>query len=195
MNSDPDDGDLLEGLKDGDEASFSGLYRRHQGAVYRFALHMTGNSSAAEDVTQEVFMTLIRQPQRYDPGRGSLRSFLFGVSRNCVLRVLERERPLTVPMDENAFEESGAADALDLAGDFERSDMIEQVRKAVLALPSGYREVVVLCDLDELSYEEAARVLECPQGTVRSRLHRARALLAAKLSSLRKWEPRTAGQR
>lgn len=195
MNSDPGDGDLLQGLRAGDEACFSRLYQRHQGTVYRFALHMTGNPGAAEDVTQEVFMTLIREPRRYDPSRGSLRSFLFGVSRNCVLRMLERERTPLLSMDEKSLEDGTLADTLDLAGEFERNDMIERVRSAVLTLPAGYREVIVLCDLNELSYEEAARVLECAIGTVRSRLHRARAILAGKLRSLWKFEPRPTEER
>jgi len=195
MKSDPGDGDLLQGLSAGDEACFSLLYQRHQGAVYRFALHMTGNHGSAEDITQEVFMILIREPRRYDPSRGSLRSFLFGVSRNCVLRMLDRECTPALSMDEIALENAAPADALDLAGELERSDTIERVRKAVLSLPPGYREVVVLCDLNEMSYAEAAEVLECAVGTVRSRLHRARALLAGKLTSLRKLDPRPAGER
>jgi len=192
MKSDPSEGDLLRGLRAGDEECFSLLYRRHQGAVYRFALHMTGNPGAAEDVTQEVFMALIREPGRYDPNRGSLKSFLFGVSRNYLLRMLERERTPLVSMDEKALEGEAPAATLDLAGELERNDAIERVRKAVLTLPPGYREVVALCDLNEMNYEEAAKVLECAVGTVRSRLHRARTLLAGKLRSLQKFDPRPA---
>ncbi len=195
MNPDPGDGDLLKGVKAGDEACFLSLYRRHQGAVYRFALHMAGNPAAAEDVTQEVFMTLIRQPGQYDPNRGSLRSFLFGVSRNCVLRMLERERRPMLLMDEPDLENAAPADAVDLAGELERNDTVERVRKAVLTLPVVYREVAVLCGLDEMSYEEAAQVLGCAVGTVRSRLHRARSLLAEKLRSLHELDSSPAGER
>lgn len=195
MTSDPGDGDFLQGLRAGDEACFIRLYRRHQGAVYRFALHMTGNPGSAEDITQEVFMTLIRDPRRYDPSRGSLRSFLFGISRNCVLRLLEHERTPLLSTDEKAFEDGTPAEALDLTGELERNDTIERVRRAVLTLPAGYREVVALCDLNEMSYEEAAEVLKCAVGTVRSRLHRARTLLAGKLRALMKVDARPAEER
>ncbi len=188
------DGDLLKGMKAGDEACFLALYRRHQAAVYRFALHMTGSLALAEEVTQEVFMTLIRAQGRYDPNRGSLRSFLFGVSRNCVLRTLERERKPVFSMDELDLESMAPADTTDLAGELESNDIVERVRKAVQTLPAAYRDTVVLCGLNEMTYEEAASVLGCAVGTVRSRLHRARALLAVKLRPLLELDPRPAGQ-
>ncbi len=189
---DPGDGDLLRGLRDGDEECFLRIYRLHQGAVFRFALHMMGNRSAAEDTTQEVFMELIRNPARYDPARGSLRSFLFGVGRNCVMRMIEREQRWS-DLDDDGFNGSREPRvAADPAGDMERSDRMERVRKAVLTLPPVYREAVALCDLNEMSYAEAAEVLGCAVGTVRSRLHRARSLLAEKLRPLRECNSRSA---
>jgi RNA polymerase sigma-70 factor (ECF subfamily) len=168
----------------GDEQALAALYRRRQGNVYRFALQMSGSPALAEDVTQEVFMVLLRDGHNFDPARGSLNSFLLGVARNHVLRRLERDR-FYVPIDEDS-ENDSAANALSATGDgpldeLSRSELIESVRKAVLSLPARYREVVVLCDLQELSYAEAAEVLGCAVGTVRSRLHRARALLIEKL--------------
>ncbi len=80
----PDD-DLLQRMMAGDEEAFLALYRRRQARIYRFALQMSGNPAIAEDVTQEVFMTLIREPQRYDPSRGRLSAFLYGIARNRVL--------------------------------------------------------------------------------------------------------------
>jgi RNA polymerase sigma-70 factor, ECF subfamily len=194
--SDRGDGDLVRGLRAGDEDCFLQLYRRYQGVVFRFVLHMTGSPSAAEDITQEVFMELIRNPGRYDSARGPIRPFLLSIGRNHVLRMFERGRAWT-DLNEKGFERSCAMEnGADPGGEAERSDRIERVRKAVLTLPAAYREAVVLCDLNEMNYAEAADVLGCAVGTVRSRLHRGRALLAQKLKPLRDcWSPSAATER
>jgi RNA polymerase sigma-70 factor (ECF subfamily) len=164
-----------------DEAAFAVLYHRRQGAVYRFALHMTGSVPIAEDVTQETFMALLSQGARYDASRGTLAAFLYGIARNFVMRRLGKARDL--PLEESAGGQLFGKD--DLLDDLTRRETIEQVRCAVLSLPPVYREAVVLCDLSDASYEEAAVALDCPVGTVRSRLSRARAMLAQKLSGVR----------
>jgi RNA polymerase sigma-70 factor (ECF subfamily) len=171
------DDELLRRSRRGDERAFTELYRRRQAGIYRFALQMSGSPEAAEEVTQEVFLLLIRQPELYDAARGSLASFMYGVARNHVLRRLEGDRAAE-PLAE---EEPPAAEPSVLA-DLTRGEQIEAVRQAVLALPGKYREVVVLCDLQEVPYEDAAAALGCAVGTVRSRLHRGRALLLEKLS-------------
>jgi RNA polymerase sigma-70 factor (ECF subfamily) len=142
---------------------------------------MSGSQAIAEDVTQEVFLTLIREARGYDPARGSLAAYLYGMARYQVLRCLRRQRPETSLA---ASEEPlGASD--DPLGDLTRRQSIDAVRGAVLALPTYYREAVVLCDLHEMNYADAAAALGCAVGTVRSRLHRARELLAARLGALR----------
>ncbi len=163
----------LEEALAGDEHSFSLLYRARQGAIYRFALHMSGNPALAEDVTQEVFLALLERGNRYEPERGPLLPFLYGVARHLMLRRLEKTSVDTVT-EELAIDE-------DLLDDLTRRETIESVRRAVLSLPLVYREAVVLFDLEGASYEEAAVALDCPVGTVRSRLSRGRALLAQKL--------------
>jgi RNA polymerase sigma-70 factor, ECF subfamily len=184
--SDLSDGDLLRLLKEGNEEAFLALYRRRQGSIYRFALHMSGDPGVAEEVTQEVFLALIRNPGQYEPERGSLAAFLYGVARNHVLRRIEQDRRYA-PLTEGSADDSegvwGAAPigVEDPLADLARAETIEHVRQGVLALPRVYREVVVLCDLQEVEYAEAARALGCPVGTVRSRLHRARTLLMQKL--------------
>ncbi len=176
------DGDLLRLLSGGDESAFLEFYRKHQGAVYRFALQMSGKSEIAEEVTQDVFMLVMKSASRYNSERGSVAAFLYGVARNFVLRALERERPyITVLDDPGGDYAERATDERDVLGDLAHGELIETLRKAVLALPPAYREVVVLCDLHERDYAEAASVLGCAIGTVRSRLHRARALLAEKM--------------
>ena len=179
------DNDLLRLMMAGREDAFTELYRRRQGGVYRFALQMSGSEAVAEDVTQEVFIVLIGEAQNYDPNRGSLAAYLYGIARNHVLRRLERDRQF-VPFDDSAEDEGAMMHATLIAQgdpliDLTRNEMIDAVRGAVLALPAHYREVVVLCDLHEMSYVEAANVIDCAVGTVRSRLHRARAMLVEKL--------------
>ncbi len=171
----------------GEEDAFVALYRRRQGGIYRFAVQMSGNPILAEDVTQEVFMTLIRDPKRFDAKRGSLSAYLYGIARNHLLRRLQIERAF-VPLPEETGESGALGNSNGHATGFQthadnlmRAETVGQVRQAVLSLPANYREIVVLCDLHELSYEEAAAALGCAVGTVRSRLHRARALLLEKL--------------
>ena len=170
------DAELLLQALGGREEAFGELYRRRQSGVYRFALHMTGSVGVAEDVTQESFLILLTRGEKYDELRGSLAAFLCGIARNLVMRRLEREL-WAEPSDEMEH----LADGSDMIEDLERRESVERVRRAVLSLPSVYREVVALCDLQESSYEEAAQALDCPVGTVRSRLNRARGMLARKL--------------
>ncbi len=167
------DSELLAQALHGREDHFTELYQRRQGGVYRFALQMSGSATLAEDVTQETFLTLLQSGSRYDAARGSVAAFLYGVARNLVMRRLERDRRYEP-------EEDSTVDG-DLLEDLTRTESIERVRQAVLSLPPVYREAVVLCDLQEASYEDAAAALDCPVGTVRSRLNRARGMLARKL--------------
>mgnify|MGYP003288300998 CR=1 FL=1 len=183
MKSDLNDSELLRSMLAGDEEALALLYRRRQGAVYRFALQMSGSKTVAEDVTQEVFLFLMRDGHVFDPEKGSVSAFLLGVARNYVLRRLRVEQQLT-PLGDDFDDDvpvlHASTDICPLE-DLTRAETIESVRRAVLSLPSKYREVVVLCELQDISYGETAEILGCAIGTVRSRLHRARALLLAKL--------------
>jgi RNA polymerase sigma-70 factor (ECF subfamily) len=179
------DEQLLQRTLAGSEEAFTSLYRRRQASIYRFALQMSGSGSVAEEVTQEAFMFLMNQGHRYESTRGSLLSFLYGIARNFVLRALEKDR-LQVPLQEHSVETSSPIpEALiasgDPLGDLTCSERIESVRLTVLALPPHYREVVVLCDLHEMSYADAAAALGVAVGTIRSRLHRAHGLLVERL--------------
>jgi RNA polymerase sigma-70 factor, ECF subfamily len=183
LKNDLSDSELLRLMLAGDEEALGLLYRRRQGGIYRFALQMSGSKSIAEDVTQEVFLFLMRDGHVFDPVRGSLSAFLFGVARNHVLRRLRVEQLLSPLGDESDDDVPLVQATSDLCPleDLTRAETIESVRKAVLSLPSKYREVVVLCELQDVSYGETAEILGCAIGTVRSRLHRARALLLDKL--------------
>lgn len=207
-----DDG-LVARMVAGDEDAFVLLYRRRQGSVFRFVLHMCGNRAIAEDVTQEVFLALIRDAKRFDPSRGSVGAFLVGIARNHLKKRWEQDRRLVIVGDASSdgleraitkegFGGVGEYRAVDgrmekPASELIAMDQVDMVRKVIATLPEKYREVVVLCDLQEMSYEKAAASLGCPVGTVRSRLHRARAMLLEKFrekkSYLRAAESRSVG--
>jgi RNA polymerase sigma-70 factor (ECF subfamily) len=182
------DEELLKRSAKGDEEAFTILYRRHADVLYRFAFRMTGSSWGAEEIVQDVFMTLVREPGKYDAERGTLPAFLFGVARNKIMKYNER-LPREISLVER--QEDGSGGGLTLRDSFtpamwaEQRERLEKVRAAVMELPIEFRETVVLCELEEMTYDQAARMLDCPIGTIRSRLHRGRALLLAKLEMLR----------
>jgi RNA polymerase sigma-70 factor (ECF subfamily) len=181
------DEQLLRMMQAGDEDAFTTLYRRRQGGIYRFVLALSGSAPLAEDVTQEVFMGLIRDSRGYDPTRGSLAAYLLGMARHHALRFLKRDRTyVSIPQQaREGSKESGELASLspqDPHSAMSRRETIHWVQQAILSLPGHYREAVVLCDLNEMSYEDTASVLGCSVGTVRSRLHRGRALLIQKLA-------------
>src|ERR1035438_3624890 len=142
QHSSQTDDELLFRLRNGDEQAFAALYRRRQGAIYRFAMHMSGSPAAAEDITQEVFLALLREECGYDRERGTLSGYLFGIARKLVLRSLERGRAdvaLETEADDGASPELAVID--DPLIDLTRREGIEALRRAVMALPRLYREV------------------------------------------------------
>jgi RNA polymerase sigma-70 factor, ECF subfamily len=171
---DLNDNDLLRQSGKGDEDAFLALYQRHQGPVFRFALHMSGRKDVAEEVTQEVFMTLLSEPKLYAAGRGPLQGYLIGIARNKVRRQLAQSRMW-------ASGASVAGESTSLVEGLNKEQELAALQSAILSLPPNYREVIVLCDLENMEYAQIARQLGCAVGTVRSRLHRARAILGARL--------------
>src|SRR5919199_4507419 len=162
------DMELLQLMLAGDEDAFTALYHRRQAGVYRFALQMSGSESLAEDVVQETFMALMRDGRNFDPSRGSLASYLYGIARNQVLRAFASTRA-HVSFDADSEGEYDAphenlVSRDDPLGDLTRGEAVEKLRQAVLALPSHYREALVLCELHEMSYAEAAAALGCAVG-------------------------------
>jgi RNA polymerase sigma-70 factor (ECF subfamily) len=166
------DEELYKQVRKGDRGALAELYERREPGLYRYALYVSGSRTVAEEVTQEIFLRLIGPGIPFDERRGSLEAYLHGVARNLL-----RMRPPALGLEE-VEEPATNEDALrDLIDDQRTAALLEAVRE----LPAAYRDAVVLCDLEERSYEEAARTMGCPVGTVRSRLHRARGLLTAKL--------------
>ena len=196
---DPRDIELMRRLSSGDEGAFLEFYRRHQGGVFRYAVHMTGKPEAAADVVQETFLTLMRQSGKFDEEKGAPAAFLYGIARNHVRKLQEKEGRY-VPLTEEIGDFDGlsanaprgnsngngqyshqAEERETALEGLERTEIAHLLRVAVLTLPEHYREPVTLCDLEGKSYSEAATLLACPVGTVRSRLSRARSILLEKL--------------
>ena len=179
VTTEPTDPELLDRMVSGDREALAIIFRRHHGTVYRFSRQMLGSREAAEDVTQDVFVALTKSAGRFNPSVASLSTYLYGIARNLVLQRYKRSRARV----EITIEAIGGDDQValavsnDLADQLSRVQAARQLRQAILRLPVHYREVVVLCELNGLSYEDAAAIAGCPVGTVRSRLSRARQIL------------------
>jgi RNA polymerase sigma-70 factor (ECF subfamily) len=172
---------LMAQVVSGEKQAFTVLFRRHKDDVYRVALLMTGRPPVAEDVTQDVFLAVMREAHRYEPGRSTVAAWLCGIARNQARRRLERDSRVVALNDGDESGDEHSAIHPDPVTDMALARDVDALRRAILTLPLRYREVVVLCDLQELSYADAAAALDCAVGTVRSRLHRGRTLLAAKM--------------
>jgi RNA polymerase sigma-70 factor (ECF subfamily) len=178
---DASDADLLERVRGGDAPALRPLYERHGGSVYRFALLWSGSPAIAADVTQDVFVHLLTHAVDFNPARGRLAAYLCGMARNFVRRLhaLPAHDPLPEDDAGAAAPQASAAD-----GPLERllrERDLECLRRAIAQLAPPYREALILVELQECSYAEAAAQCGCALGTIRSRLSRARALLASHL--------------
>jgi RNA polymerase sigma-70 factor, ECF subfamily len=176
--------DLIARIAAGDRDAFARLYRECRPDVYRFAAHMSGSVAVAEDVVQDVFLAVIQDAGRYRAGRAGVVPWLLGIARNHVRRWKYRRVMQPLPGDDTDDGRKLAAE-IDPVMALTRKRQDAALARALLKLPPRYREVIVLCDLHELGYEAAAAALRRPIGTIRSRLHRGRALLARELGDLR----------
>ncbi|MBQ5940719.1 RNA polymerase sigma factor [Massilia sp. AB1] len=188
-HTDHSDAELLRQMHAGAASAFAALYRRHQGPLYRFALLRCGSGDAAADIVQDTFMGLLTGRFGYDPLRGQLQHFLFGVVRNLVLKweaPRRRHSALPEPGEDGADEGELelASEEAEPLGRLLDNEMAEQVRRALALLPPHYRDPVILYELHELSYQEIAAICQVDIGTVRSRLARGRAALARRLKAL-----------
>lgn len=186
------DAELLQLAMGGQESAFRLLYERLKGGIFRYAFYMTNSKSAAEEVTQEVFLLLFREGSKYRAELGDVAGFAFGIARNFIRRIERREGAYQPFPNDGALEQLSASlrsESEALPGRVIRDELVARVQRAVSSLPEHYRQAVVLCDLCELSYEEAACRLDCAVGTIRSRLSRAHALLAQKLKPLKRAQP------
>jgi RNA polymerase sigma-70 factor, ECF subfamily len=175
---------LLARMRRGDEGAFVELYRRHRDAVYRLALLYCGSAAQAADATQETFLHLITRSEQYDAARGAIGSWLCGVARNFARKAAgSREQAVdpaqleddTATLPEHIDHDTPLEQIL-------RDETADQVRRSLHSIAPHYRDVLILCELSEMSYAEAAQVCGIDIGTVRSRLSRARTQLARLLA-------------
>jgi RNA polymerase sigma factor (sigma-70 family) len=172
------DSELLRLMMAGDESGFLRIYRKHHPGLHRFCLRLSGSPPVADEVTQETFLAFIQAPRNYDSARGPLILYLFGIARRLAWKTLRKERLFSSLEDH----EPELGEVATLPKDPAQQQELERMRRAILALPPKYREAIVLCALQELSYEEAAGVIKCSVGTIRSRVHRAKHFLVRKLT-------------
>ncbi len=174
------DTDLYRAVAQGSDEAMATIYQRHGPLIYRFSLRISQDQSIAEEVTQDVFLALLRQSDRFDPARAALSTWLCGIARRLVWKQLElRQRHLLIDLPE----ESGDVESLDGDPDvtLSRNEAVAAVQRGLDTLPMQLKEVIVLCEFEEMKYEDAALVVGVPVGTIRSRLHRAKARLALAL--------------
>jgi len=186
--ADQPDAALLRQMHAGQGDAFTALYRRHQGALYRYALLRCGARDAAADIVQEAFMGLLTGRLAYDPLRGQLPHFLFGVARKLALKrdaAHARQTSLPEPDDDDAPDLDAASEAAGPLARLLENEAAEEVRRALGLLPPHYRDPVILAELHDLSYQAIAAICDIDLGTVRSRLSRGRAALAKRLHALR----------
>jgi RNA polymerase sigma-70 factor (ECF subfamily) len=174
-SDDESDAELHQAALKGSGEAMAALYRRHGGLVYRFTLRMSGDASIAEEVTQEVFVALLSQLDRFDPQRAALATWLCGIARRQLWKHLQRLG--YAGADEEDAPEAESTEDSPVTW-LIRQEAVAAVRQGLEELALPLREVIVLCELEEMTYEEAAAVLAVPIGTVRSRLYRAKARLA-----------------
>jgi RNA polymerase sigma-70 factor, ECF subfamily len=188
------DAELAERLKQRDEHAFLSLYDLHRSAVFRFLIHMTRSTTVAEELVQEVFIVILDAMcagtiGQFDPGRGTWEGYLLGIARNLAraerrraLRAVSLDGILETPEWNLLLQRFGErAQVGDIQSLLETRSELKILYRAILELPGHYREALVLCGLQEKSYRDAAEILQCSEGTVASRMNRAKAILAAKL--------------
>lgn len=172
--------------------AFLEMIRRHGDKAYNFAYRLTGNDADASDLVQEAFARAFRNRDRYDPGR-PFESWMFKIMQNIFLDAVRRkENQGKVSLDAPTPGESSAWGELlpgsdpNPADEAARREADSQLQKALASLPIHYRTAVTLNDIEQLSYEEMARIMDCPVGTVRSRVHQGRVLLRKALEVIQR---------
>lgn len=171
---------LLERAGDGDQAAFLELYERHRKPIFRFAYRLLGSIEIAEDVTHDCFLSLIRRPESFRPGRASLRTYLFSAARNLALKHFRRQGK-EATLDELVEEPQGPVRDQPLRR-LLAEEVATRVREAVSNLPPLQREAIVLFEYEGLPLSEIAEIVGTDIGAVKARLYRGRERLKTVLS-------------
>ncbi len=180
--------DLVEQTRAGDEAAFEALLARHQGKVYRLALSFTKNREDAEEILQDVFLTVYRKIASFD-GRSAFATWLYRIAVNTALMKLRSRGPFQESLEENLPQFTRDGRHPRMVADWTEvpekrllgKERAQVVREALETLPPGYKVVLVLRDLERLSNSEVAEVVGITVPAVKARLHRARLALRGKL--------------
>lgn len=168
------DEELVRRAQRGDRAAFDELVVRHRARVYAVALRLTRNAADAEDALQDTFLNAYRALGGFG-GRARVSTWLYRIAANAAYDVINRRHGRDQALDDGAYEPAAPGDS------FAQSAQRQVLEQALATLPDEFREAVVLCDIAGLGAGEAAELLGVPAGTVKSRVFRARALLAVAL--------------
>lgn len=175
------DEELVRRFRDGDVGAFAALVERHERRVYNLALRMVGREEDARDATQDAFLAVLRKLQGFR-GEAAFTTWLHRVTVNACYDLLRRRSRAPLPLERPSDEGRPPTPEPAAPDHAERVDLRIDVRRALLQVPEEFRAVLVLCDVQDLSYEQAAAVLGVPVGTVKSRLHRGRVALGRLLA-------------
>lgn len=160
----PTDYALLQQVRDGNQQAIAAIYDRYGGIVYSGALRVLGDRQLAEDVAQEIFFQLWRNPSAFAEGRGSLGAWLMVVARNRAIDILRRRKP------EDAVEDIALALPYDLSAEAERNIVMEKVRQALNDLPQEQQSALEMAFFEGLTHPEIAARTGIPLGTVKTRI-------------------------
>lgn len=171
----------------GEESAFAELLRRYRAPVYNLCLRMLKNTEDAEDVAQDVFIKVFGMLERYDD-RYAFRSWVFKIAANASIDFIRKNKVKLISLDEpiryggEEIERQIPDDAPSVAETVENRELARLLLELTEELPPHYRSMIVLRHTEQLSYDEIAQVLDLPLGTVKARIHRARAMLRDKLA-------------
>ncbi|HEY8450423.1 MAG TPA: sigma-70 family RNA polymerase sigma factor [Bacillota bacterium] len=186
----PEDGELVQRARAGDFEAFGELVARYEKKVYNLGLRYTGDPQEAEDLAQETFVRVFRALHRFR-GEARFSTWLYRVATNVCLDALRRRRLRPEPVldrplatDEGELERELVSPEPEPATQLEAAERSALIRREIAAVREPYRSVLILRDLQDLSYEEVAAILGVSIGTVKSRLHRARELLRQRFETL-----------
>ena len=158
------DARLVSGIRSGDEQALAQLYDRYSSIVYSIALRVLGDTGAAEDILQDVFMQLWRNPDAFDASRGSLPAWLAVITRNRAIDSIRKRRP------ESNIEDVIISVEPDLAGDAERNRAIDKIRGALGNMPQAQRLALEMAFFEGLTHSEIAQKTGEPLGTIKTRI-------------------------
>lgn len=176
------DAQLLERANRGDEEAFLVLYRGHRDTVFRFAYRLLGSVEAAEDITQDCFLSALKHPERFDERRASLRTYLCAAARNLAMKHFRRAgREIAIEETPGDFVYGRAAPEQPLSKLLDEESS-ETVRRAVAELPPLQREALVLFEYEDFTLVEIAAITGADTGTIKARLYRARERLRRTLA-------------